>query len=649
MGGINYYFIRSTIDFDIFKNAILEDKISPNSAAVLWEAQWIPFFMKKGIKYILLDNYTKHIDYGHLRKKVTDMIKVFPHKKFFDDKSLVELLEYDGYSLWWFIRQGFFTDCFNTVKEIYAINLLFKNRKIGSATILNPEEKFISMLKEASRNLNIKINHIRPKFLIKTRYFLNNKKELVLNNFPRIIRIIQGFFRCLKARNKPKKWNILLFTRSHVWSTLSGNIKGDANSYTIMNYMLKSSEYNLVQLDAALTREGAWKGIKEKKKLFIPYDYFIFKSFLDCSIRKKLKFLRSRLRILWKKIDKNKTFKEAIICDDINLYSSLRQHIKSYFLKGFNSFISAARNIEAGKKILEDYNINLTICADENGAARFLVFAAKMNSIPSIGLQHGIITTLWNVSYTHSKNDIYKYKENLNCQIPDKTAVFGNYFKKILFKEGNYPAGKVVVTGQPRFDILYENRKDYSKKNIYKKLGIGNGKKLAVYASQPMKSDLNTAFSAVIRTFKKLKDVKLIVKLHPSDDPSPYKTILQELKYEAIISKNIDLHELIICSDLLISVHSTVILEALALEKPVIQLNLMEKYDIFGEKANKLIQFVNRENQLSNAIKVLLYNKSYSKWLREKRKEFISEYFYKIDGKSTERFIKVLEGMLRGK
>jgi CDP-glycerol glycerophosphotransferase (TagB/SpsB family) len=95
-----------------------------------------------------------------------------------------------------------------------------------------------------------------------------------------------------------------------------------------------------------------------------------------------------------------------------------------------------------------------------------------------------------------------------------------------------------------------------------------------------------------------------------------------------------------------VCIQSTVILEALALEKPVIQLNLTEKYNVFGELANKCIKRVTKESELHNAIKLILYGKSLPERLSKERKKFILEYYYKIDGNSTRRFIDVFRGLL---
>ena len=101
------------------------------------------------------------------------------------------------------------------------------------------------------------------------------------------------------------------------------------------------------------------------------------------------------------------------------------------------------------------------------------------------------------------------------------------------------------------------------------------------------------------------------------------------------------------CSDLVICIESTVILEALALEKQVIQLNLIDKHEIFGELASKCINRVTKENELYGVIKDLLYNGTLSEKLSKERKKFILEYYYKIDGNSTRRFVGLVDSEIK--
>ena len=673
MGEINYYLVRSATDFNIFKNMALRNKISQPSIAVLWEAEWASFFIEKKIKHILLDEYARHINYRELRKKITNLISIFPHNKILDGESLAELLEYDGFSLWWFIRQGFYTHCFNALKEIEAMRLLLENKEIAKVVVLSPEEDFIAAIKEATKRSNAEITYAGAKLPAKIAFF-ENKMDL-LGNLPRISRIIQGFFRNSTIRDNLGKFNILLLTRSHVWSTLSNNTKGDANSFTIMNELSKSPQYSIIQLDVALTKDSMSKGVAGKKKSFVPYDYFIFMSYFDSEVKENIRSQRPRLRSLWRSLDKNNAFKKALMCNGISLYPILRKQLKSYFFNDFDSFIGAIRNIEIGKKIMDDYKISALIAVDENGSSRFLVFAAKSGRIPSIGLQHGVISpNRESIAYSYSRNDLYGYKNRLNCQLADKTAVWGSYFKKLLVEKGNYINDNVIITGQPRLDIAYRNKANqreskglqgsgkptgflglltqtlpkanYSKKSFYRKFGIESSKKLVVFASEPMKGEFKATFSAVVKALKQLENAALVVKLHPKEEPSIYKQMLKEMQYKAIVSKDIDLYETIACSDAVIAIHSTAILEALSLERPVIQLNLMERYDVFGKTAKKAIIFADSEKRLLHAKRMVLHDKPYLREFSKKTKKFIPEYFYKIDGKSTERFIKVLRTML---
>ena len=171
-----------------------------------------------------------------------------------------------------------------------------------------------------------------------------------MDNFPRIIRIIQGFFRSFHIRNNGKRKNILLFTKSHVWSGLGANVRGDPYFHPIIKELLKSPKYNPIALDIALTRDGAWTAIREKEKPYIPYDYFIFKSFFSKNIRKDIKSLKSRLKNLWNILDKNKELEKIIpqeILDTNDGYNTIKTlfELLRFFKFASNFLIFAFRGI----------------------------------------------------------------------------------------------------------------------------------------------------------------------------------------------------------------------------------------------------------------------------------------------------------------
>ena len=300
-----YIFVKNVSDIETIKKLIDGNKINLSSSLfVLWNNSMEPYFLDIG-DCILLEEHSEKYDLYVNRKKTMEFIKTFPHKKILNGKSFVELLEYNGYSLWWFVRQGFFGHCMRVIKEILAINSLIKNKKISKILVLGEDREFVAIVKEAVKSLKIKVEIIKKDSKLNKKGYLKNKKELVFNYFPRFIRVFQGFFRSLRTKNNPEAKNIILVTQSHVWTNLAENIMGDPNSYTILREMIKTKKYNVLPVDTAFNKDAAWRGIKEKKKPFLPFDYFIFKSFFDPSIRKNLKFLKIKLNKLLISLDKS--------------------------------------------------------------------------------------------------------------------------------------------------------------------------------------------------------------------------------------------------------------------------------------------------------------------------------------------------------
>jgi hypothetical protein len=640
-----YVFVLDENDLKFLRKQIKTKSFdTKSSVVVLWSNSMEPFFKGSDIKYLLLSDYTKQIDFDVHKKKSLELIKTFPHKKILGDKTFVELLKYDDNSLWWLLRHGFLGNVRSIIRRIYTIRHLVKRNKIRKILILSNDFEFISVVKESVKGFNIKVELSGSNPGLKRS--LEKYKDLSYASFPRVIRTLQGFFRSLKIKKKNKKKNILLFTQD--WTNVNKDIKGDPNSYIILRKLLHDKNYNVLPLDVVRDIHVQWKAIREKKYPFIPYDYFILMSYFDLKIRKKIRFLRNELKSLWQRLENNESFKKNLFYEGIDLFSVLKPRIKAHFFNEYNSFIGAARNIEVSKKLIKKFGIDAVICIDENGHSRFLVFASALSDIKSIGIQHGIIFPL-HPSYNYSKEDLFKYGGKMNCILADKTAVFGNRFKNLLMKYGNYNSDQIAVTGQPRTDLYVEDRNSYSKKNLCKSLGIDFNKKIVVFAPRLWKesSESKIALKEVVNSLKGMKNVALVIKVHHVDDNSFYETFLSDLEYDAIVTKETDLYTLLFCSDLVISISSTVMLDALIMDKPVVQINLLENYGYFSDLENKVFTKVTKKENLSDVIKNSLFDKSLSKKMEKERKKFILDYYNGVDGKATQRFIEVLDGLVK--
>jgi len=268
-----------------------------------------------------------------------------------------------------------------------------------------------------------------------------------------------------------------------------------------------------------------------------------------------------------------------------------------------------------------------------------LAYISHLKNIPVIALQHGEITD------THSG---YIYQDNcFQSLLPDITCVFGQKYYELLTKESIYNSWQVVVTGSPRYDILYYTDKLYSKEKFIQKYNISAYNQIILWATQChgiSEEENKKNFKAMFETLQNLKDVTLIIKQHPGEGNKYTKMIKDALKYYnlniLITPKSSDIYEQLYVCDIMVTKNSTTAMEAVTLNKPVIVLNLSGEPDVVGYVTEGVALGVYNEKYLKPTIEKLLKDDSE---LAENRNKYIETYLYNIDGKSTERVLKIIE------
>jgi CDP-glycerol glycerophosphotransferase (TagB/SpsB family) len=90
--------------------------------------------------------------------------------------------------------------------------------------------------------------------------------------------------------------------------------------------------------------------------------------------------------------------------------------------------------------------------------------------------------------------------------------------------------------------------------------------------------------SEIAKACVNFKDVQLVFKLHaPHENKRDYINLLKDYPLSPLIYDTESLHELISISDVVVSVSSTAALEALALDKPCLIVNLDNGSKIFKD------------------------------------------------------------------
>lgn len=526
-------------------------------------------------------------------KEVLTTIKILPDKKI-KGRSLKEILSYDDVSLWWFTE--FFL--FLRLKEI-----------------LN---------KEKHKNKNFEI------FLsLFVRYYILSKA------------LLRYFWGCLiklryntkKTENVPK---VIAVSYSMNWrnATTPGSKrqKEDVMLGNIINELIERNN-EVVALDQDASPVIGIKPIIEKsiykKGLWKPVE-----TYLTLTIIKKVLRTYSEFRKEIKKLN----------MDELQLLFLLKEE----FLISFRYHIFyAILFIEVMKRAIEIEKPDLILVTCEYCLlGRAAVVAGKLKGVPTLAIQHGNISP-YSIGYYHPVEEISDEIAPQYCPIPDKTAVYSPYDKELLLSIGHYPSDSVVVTGSSRYDILNHADKIYDKNKIFEELGLDTNKKMVLWTTQthglPLEENIQN-ISAVYSTIKSLEGVQLVIKLHPGEDQRAILYKKNKSAKPVIVDGGADIYALLYVCDLMVTRHSTTATEAVALNKPVLILNLSGEPDPMEYVKEGVALGVYEGKDLKPATEKLLKDDAD---LTKNREKYIQKYLYKIDGKATERVVGLIKKMMK--
>lgn len=279
--------------------------------------------------------------------------------------------------------------------------------------------------------------------------------------------------------------------------------------------------------------------------------------------------------------------------------------------------------LRLARNFISEISPDILIVGDDRSTiTRASILPAKDKDIPVVEIQHGLF----------SLPEIYV---NLMPKpISDKICVWGNSSKDYLLKLG-FEEDKIEITGSPEFD---EHRK--FAENIE-----DNKNKIILFATQAPYKNINLESIEEMSKNQKLEDFIIYVKPHPDEDPVTYKFLEEKYPDKVFIRpKNENLSYLLAVSDVILTVSSTVGLEAAILNKPLVCINFLGEKSVYVDDGIALE--AKNAQELVNCIKKV-FELDVSAELSKNRSEFIREYVYGLDGKSVNRIIKVIKDLIQ--
>ena len=494
------------------------------------------------------------------------------------NRSIVEWFSYEQISYWWLISAVIFPKFNEGVIFIERIlNLI--NDKNPSKIILDDFFDKYSLLHEICKQhkIDLKIN-------CKKKYFYDQKQRLSESIKP---------IRYKKILKEKKEKRLTCFSKKNTFSvplndyvivtginrrikqpTLSGEIKKQDFIIQPIIDLIKKNNYPLLCIDLDYTLKGTIESLSERLETdvnWIPVEFFSKGQFT-----KKTHNIINKLQNNFKLMNKN-DMEDHFSYKCIPLWSFLQFSFNDIFLEPYlPTYVDL---IEKFETFFSNHKPVAIIQVYEVGPfAKTIEIAAKKFDIRTIGIQHGMLNEPEH-DYTHK--EVYSLNSPLGSPIPDSTFVFGEYYKKILTEDGNYPPDKVTVTGNLNWFYLDKFLKVLDRGELLKKYQFINKKIILIplsfriaYAKKNL-SD-RVLLNKIYETLGKNNDFIFLIRPHPGDEFD--QKILDDLYPNSNFKcSHASLVEDLILCDVVVITYSTVGLESALFKKPVIFVNLNKK------------------------------------------------------------------------
>jgi len=353
------------------------------------------------------------------------------------------------------------------------------------------------------------------------------------------------------------------------------------------------------------------------------------------------------IRRLWGKLEQDREGNARLVYNNVPLFEILNYRFQHFFHAQASDLIGY---IEWADKIIRVLKPKmLVVMEDVMPISRTMCRTFKHHGLPTLVIQHAAPTS------TTNERGIYGFYVNMPLQA-QRQAVWGDFYREEWGSKRGKPAESQVVVGNPRYDFIVEDYRP-QKSEICHKLGLVPERGIIVvagawYASGSAAATIEVGEHFIRSTIKALKNFpeeQIVIKLHPAFYKR-YRQIIaaiaEEENIEVTITKDY-LWELLAVSDLVIVTESTVGLDAMVLDKPVVVVKLNSRLGSKDYISGGVALGAYSPGDIAPVVREVLHNEQVRQELAEARKRFVYEHAYIQDGKASKRIAELIAQMIQ--
>jgi hypothetical protein len=286
--------------------------------------------------------------------------------------------------------------------------------------------------------------------------------------------------------------------------------------------------------------------------------------------------------------------------------------------------------------------------AEAGGWGRALVLESRRRGIPSVGLQHGFIYRHW-LNYLHEPDEMEPEADRPDDRgfpYPTLTLLFDGYAADHLERCGRLPHGSLAVTGSPRLDALVAAAAALSPAEIERARGSAGATKAAqaLVLFVAKYREARHVLPHLIAAAEGMPDVQLAIKTHPAETPEAYTRVVQGRANVRVLPATAPLAPLLLASRAVVTVNSTVALDAALLGVPALVVGLPNNLTPFVDAG--VMAGAAATTDIGPALGRILYDQDFRQQIERARSAFMARFGIRSDGRAAERSADAVVGVL---
>jgi glycosyltransferase involved in cell wall biosynthesis len=310
----------------------------------------------------------------------------------------------------------------------------------------------------------------------------------------------------------------------------------------------------------------------------------------------------------------------------------------------------SARAMDEAAAALDALQPDVAITYAEAGAwGRAVMLECRRRGIPSVGLQHGFIYRHW-LNYLHESDEMTgdaAHEADRGFPRPTLTLLFDEYAAQHLITRGRYPSHALTVTGSPRLDALASDATRLTPLEIDEARRMaGAGSRTLVLVTTKHR-EARGVLATLLDAAALLAGVHLAIKPHPAETPAVYADLVAGRSGVTVLPASAPLAALLRACRAVVTVNSTVALDAAVLGVPTLVIGLPNNLSPFVEAGIMSGVTGTSTGETARALDRILTDEEFRRELARAQRAFLARFSIAADGRAAERAAEAIVQLAR--